>query len=797
MTRPSEADRIRASRLALLDDDALLGRALTRSLSDHADGWFHRLGEGLASGWALLATGGYGRGQLFPGSDVDVMLLHPKHVDADTAAEVARDLWYPIWDAGMKLSPSVHTERSALRLAGDDLPTATALLDARRLAGDHDAYQRLVGRAAEQWAATPWRWLGDLAAANEDRWRRAGDVSARLEPDLKDGRGGLRDVDALRWALATGRDDVDAALETPVDDVVVDAGVLVEVRAATHRLTGRTSNVVQLQDQEAIAVACGYRDADEMMRTVSAAARRIEWATGRFWDELGRLVASGGRRHRGGRRSYPLAPDVVAVGESVAVAPGANIDDPSLCIRVAAAAGHAGQRIAKSTLLQLRSGHHDPDAPWTDATRRAFLSLLGCGPSLIDTIDSLEHFGLFSRYIPEWRAINSCPQRNAFHLYTVDRHLLQTVVEADRLVRTVTRPDLLLTAALLHDIGKGRDDDHTELGIGLTRTIAERMGFERPDVQTLCRLVECHLLLAETATRRDVEDERTAELLASAVGDLHTLALLRALTEADSLATGPTSWTPWKRTLVDRLVELTQAWFNGTDPNGRAAPLRAHLDDGITLDGDGDIRLQYRPTHDDLGVVTVTSSDRIGLFAAIAAALALHGVEVLAADVSTTDAGVAVDHFHVVGGEHVPWATVEHLLHRAALGEVDLDERIAQRMANHRPRRHAVAAQPPTTAILVNNDASATATVVEVRSPDAEAMLYRLAVVLRDHDLDVLGAKVATLGHEVVDVFYVRAGGSPLTPDRHEPLRSALAEAVETATNPGSRVARSDRRSHG
>lgn len=788
MTQPSDraigdagfGERIRSGRSELLANRGLGGRRLTRALADQMDGWFHRLGSGLGPGWALAATGGYGRAQLFPGSDVDVVLIHPRQVSQDAAAEAARTLWYPMWDGGVKLSPAVHSERTLMQLAGGDLATSTALLDIRHLAGDR-AITHQVGRAAhQQWQKRPWMWLAALRAANEQRWGQAGDVSARLEPNLKDGRGGLRDVDAFRWALAVRRDDVTDALDLPTDDLVLGAADLVDARAEVHRITGRATNILLLQDQDAVAEACGAADADALMIGLSAAARQIEWASDRFWAEIDLLVERGGSPRRGGAaRAVPLTAEAVVRDGEVELTADAGLDDQSLTFRVAAAAAHGGHRLARSTLLQLAGSDIAEGAPWGEPTRRAFLSLLGSGPALVTAVDTLEFHGLFSRFLPEWRAIYSRPQRNAFHLYTVDRHLLQTVVEAGRLVRSVSRPDLLLTAALLHDIGKGRTEDHTDLGVRLTVEIAERMGFATADVDVLSTLVRCHLLLPETATRRDLDDPLTAEQVAAQVGSATTLTLLRALTEADSRATGPTSWTPWKQRLVDSLVVSTAATFRGDAATAERAPLTDGVGEVAARAADGGLHVRYWPgSHGDAGVVAVATPDRAGLFATIAGAFALHGVSVLSADVWTTADRLAVDQFQVIDADEVHWARVEQFIRRAMSGEVDLDERIRQRLAAPRLRRRADAAAAPVTEIQIRNDASTTATMIDVRSPDAEAVLYRLAVVLRDHGLDIQSAKVATLGHEVVDVFYVQHNGAQIGEHAHESLSADLARVL-------------------
>lgn len=768
----SAPERIRAARAELLGRTDVSGRTLGRRLCDQMDGWFASLSAGLPSGWALAATGGYAAGQLAPGSDVDVVLLHPDRGVSETAAtEVSSSIWYPLWDAGLKLSPATHCPRSLTRLAADDLVTATSLLGIRLLGGDVRMVEAVRADARARWRKHPWSWLDRLALANHERWERHGDVASLLEPDLKDGHGGLRDHDAIRWALLTERDEVVRALEGPPEDLAVAAATVAAVRVELHRTTGRSTNVLLLPDQDAVAAAAGYDDADDMMLAVSAAARLIEWTSDRFW---GRLADR--REHRDGRgRSGPvdLGDGARLVAGEVSLATGSDPAQPATTFRVAAAAAHGGFRIARATLLQLANATPTRPPAWDERTRQSFLSLLGAGPHLVETADALEHHGLWSRFLPEWEVVRSRPQRNAFHRYTVDRHLLQTVVEADRLVRRVSRPDLLLVGALLHDIGKGHPGDHTEVGTELVDGIARRMGFDEADVDTLRCLVDCHLLLPETATRRDLDDPRTAEIVAHRVGDLDRLGLLHALTEADGRATGPTAWTAWKAGLVDQLVDVTAAVLRGhqvvvasTPPTDDFAGLveRAHTEGAPCLE-------PRREAGADR--VLAASVDRRGLFADIAGTFALHGVEVRSADVWTTPDGVAVDRFVVDGVAEPDWGRVEADLRRAVNGELDVAATLAARARRH-IRRTAQSASPPQLEVIISNDESATTTMIDARAPDGVAVLYRLAAALRDLDLDIRSAKVVTLGHEVVDVFYV----SRVPVADHPRIRATLLAAL-------------------
>jgi len=757
--KPVDAATIKRVRAQLVGDPDLAGRGLARRLSQQADSWFESLAADLPSDWSLVATGGYARGVLAPGSDIDVVLLHPPKVSDSKVKEVAQTLWYPMWDAGIKLSPSAHTVKSMLGLASDDLDTATSILMLRCLAGAPEPVAELQAAAREQWRKRPFVWLQKLLEGAEQRWERFGDVASLLEPDIKDGRGGLRDHDMIRWALRVERADVSAALEDPVEDLAAPAEFLLATRCELHRVTGRPVNTLLLQDQDRVAEAMGFADADALMLNLAGAAHTIEWATDRFWTRVAALVRTGGRSGKPGRAPTPvlIAPGVVSIDDEAHVAPGADVDEQSYVFRFASAAAHAGIPMAGRSLRMLASRGTPPGEDWTEGTRRAFVSLLGSGKWLVHTVEALERYALFSRFLPEWRHVRSLPQRNAFHTYTVDHHLLQTIANANEHVRDVGRPDLLLVGALMHDLGKGHPGDHTDVGVDMAAAVVGRMGFSDDDIRIVTAMIQHHLLLPETATRRDLADPRTAANVAEAVGDLATLELLHALTEADSLATGPAAWSSWKKSLIDQLVEATAEIIQHGPSNASPPSLSDDLDRlGALTAADGQVHLEHVESG-DIELVRIAIGDQSRLFARIAAVLALHGLDVVGAAAITRADGVAVDEFRIarVAGMEPDWKRVENDLRGALSGEVDIDARLEQRLKSQSRRRRPMAAAAPRLEVLVSNDASDSTTVVEVRAPDAPVVLYRVAHALSTSGLDIRSAVVATLGHEVVDVFYV------------------------------------------
>ncbi len=747
-------------RARLLDDGAVGGRALARALSDAADAWLAELfaeataaaadrrdpaavsdGAGAGSGsMALVAVGGYGRAQLCPYSDLDVVLVHDDGVDAGRIADA---IWYPVWDAGLRLGHAVRTVADTIAFAANDLETASGLLELRHVAGERRIVDELASAVEVMWDRSAERLLGELAEGSERRHERHGEVAFLLEPDLKLGRGGLRDVQAVSWADRCWQLCSDSERDT-LDEC---EGALLGARVALHALVGRADDRLLLERQDAVAAALGL-DADALMADVAGAARSIAWIGDDVMRRVRRCVD--GPRRIQGDRDRPLAPGVIRRDGAVHVVADPSTD-PAVALRAAAAAARSDSPIARESLALLADQLGEYGDPWPGDARDRLIDLLGQGRPAISVMEALDHVGVLTRILPEWAPVRSRPQRNAYHRYTVDRHLLEAAAEASRLTERVRRADLLLVASWLHDLGKGSPGDHTEAGERLVRDIGRRMGFPAADVETLARLVEHHLLLAEVATRRDLSDEVTLDRVADAVGDTGTLELLSALTEADGLATGPSAWGEWKASLVHTLSERVMVRLGGghlelggflTEEHRRLLAER-----GVTIRGRGDL-------------LTVVNTDRPGGFSRIAGALALKGLDVLEANAHSED-GIAVSVFKVVRstGEPPVWDGVVEAVEQALTGHTALEARVAERERLYAPRKP-VSATPARTSIEVTNAESATSTIVEVRTGDRIGVLFGITRALAELDLDVRHAKIQTLGHEVVDVFYVadRAG---------------------------------------
>src|SRR4051794_39569176 len=722
-------------------------------------------------GIALVAVGSLGRGELPPQGDLDLVLVHEGRPEI---AAIADALWYPVWDAGLRLDHSVRSVSVAVAVASTDVKAGLGLLDARLVAGDAELAARLRTATLGSWRQAASRLLPQLRDLRRGRVRQVGELAFLLEPDLKEAYGGLREGQVLRAvAAAQLADEPDAELEEVY-------AFLLDVRDELRRRTGRPADVLIRQEQRPVANALGLADEDALLREVSLAGRRLAFVADETWR---RVEAALVRRPRGGYgrvRRDPLAGGVVRRGDEVVLAQGARrAAAPGLLLRAAAAAAREDLLLSPYTLKVLAVHSPPLPEPWPAEVRWSFLRLLASGRAAVPVLEQLDQEGLLSRLIPEWDRVRSLPQRHPWHRFTVDRHLVEAAAAAAELTRDVDRPDLLLVSALLHDIGKGWPGDHSEVGEPIAAEIATRMGFAAPDVAMVALQVRHHLLLPATATRRDIDDPATIQRVADTIGhDGAALQLLHALAQADGAATSASAWSPWKAHLVAALVARVQARLGG-GPMPEPEPVLHPTEPQVT----GEVTVGIEDVADGQQV-TIGAPDRPGLLSICAGVLALNQLDVRAAKMSV-EAGYGTGVFAVrprFGRAPVPEILADAM--RAALGgTLPLAERLRQREADYRQDAARLAAPRIS---WHNGEVSGTATgIVEVRAGDRAGLLYRLTAAITDEGLDVTSARIETLGADAVDSFYVcNPSGSPVDPGQRQRVDAALVAATLGAPAP-------------
>ncbi|MGW5846433.1 [protein-PII] uridylyltransferase [Streptomyces sp. NPDC055254] len=784
-----------AARLRLLQEESRSGPARRSALAGLTDDWLNSLfttavRETGVRGAALVAVGGYGRAELSPRSDLDLVLLHDGKAEPRALSALADRVWYPVWDLGLALDHSVRTPAEARKTAAEDLKVHLGLLDSRVVAGDAGLLAGLRTSVLADWRNQAAKRLPQLHALCRDRAERAGELRFLLEPDLKEARGGLRDATALRAVAASWLADA------PREGLVEARRRLLDARDALHLVTGRSTDRLSLQDQDQVAARLGLLDADALLREVYAAAHVVAYAGDVTWREVGRVLRARAARPRlrgllGPRGTQateraPLAEGVVESDGEAVLALAARPDrDPVLPLRLAAAAAQAGLPVSLHALRRLAAQAKPLPVPWPAEAREQLLTLLGAGEPMVAVWEALEAEGLITRLLPDWERVRCRPQRNPVHTWTVDRHLIETAVRASALTRRVGRPDLLLMAALLHDIGKGWPGDHSVAGEVIARDMAARVGFDAQDVAVLGTLVRHHLLLIDTATRRDLDDPATVKSVARAVGSIGTLEILHALTEADALATGPAAWSAWRGSLVADLVARVAAVLEGAAPAARDLEVPTTEQERLAVEAlrtrEPVLALHPRQEEDAVGgELVVAVPDQPGVLPAVAGVLALHRLTVRAAELRSLELpdrlGEVLVLRWLVAAEYGSLPQAARLrtdLVRALDGSLDVPAKLAEREAAYPKRRGVVPPPPRVTAVP---DVSSLATVLEVRAPDAVGLLHRIGRALEAGGVRVRSAHVSTLGANAVDTVYVvDADGKPLP----APAAAALAGAVE------------------
>ena len=757
----------------------------------------------------MVAVGGYGRGELSPFSDIDLLfLVRPR---SELSPATLRGLLYPLWDAGWQVGHSLRTAKEAVDRATQDLDAATAALSARLIAGNpgHFAefHDRFAGWVAKQ-KKSLIRRIADGTRARHATAERGGWV---LAPDLKNDIGAMRDVHRLGWLRAiVGAGEIPHHVTRPYD-------VLLAAREALHGEVNRKLDRLRIDLQPRVARRLGFDTEDgpdELMMHIHSAARTIEFDSATLSEEIAAPVIGGPRRSG----SVTHLSRGLRIEDGVIVTAAETETTPAAGMAVIEAVAATGRPCSARTVSWL---HHcfegEVPACWDPRTRDSFLASL-TGMHVTQALELMDHAGGW-RLIPEWSRIRGRAQHDPYHRYTVDGHLFITVREVERALdqdplaamSASQAGDLvaLRVAALLHDIGKGSGTDHSVVGEELAGAVSRRIGLGPETTREVAQLVRWHLLLVDTATRRDLEDGAVIAQVADTIGDGRILRLLYVLTIADAKATGPEAWSEWKAALVGELfrkafvaletgelparsdvVEKARD-VEAYEPSlaGRADQLLAtlppsYIEATAVEDMADELRMLLQPPQPgqvkcriyegpEESAITVCLPDRPGTLSRTAGVLALHRVSVRSARAFVTSTGVAIERFAVVPPSAGTFERVRHDLEAVYSGKLALEARLDQKIADY------AAGEPVDPRVAILQDASAHSTVIEVRSTDVLGLLYAITAAMSELDLDIHVAKIDTLGERVVDVFYVRTSwGSKLGDEQAGEVQRAIEHRI-------------------
>jgi [protein-PII] uridylyltransferase len=735
---------------------------------------------------AVLAIGGYGRGRLSPRSDIDLLILTPP--GAPEPRRALRELLYPLWDRGASVGHSVRTPSDTIEFAKRDLYLLTALTTTRCVGGAQVLYEDLIGRR-DRWFSRDARTIcRSILESAEHRRRTFPRAAWSLAPNIKDGAGGLRDVNTIQWLQMIG---AEIQLSAEARDAVE---LLYAIREPLHDITGRRTDELHIEIQGTIAHRLGYKAeaVDQFMSTVHISARKIEHETTQGLDRAA-LGLLGGPRRSGA--TTHVAPGIAISDGALRLTRESDDIDLATAIRLLAIASHTGRRIALDQYGRLEESILLPTT-WTRESRDEWIHLLA-GKNAVAVLELLDNLGVLSTLLPEWNHVRGRALYDPYHQYTVDGHSFHAVAEISNVIgndpigrhAATEAGDLtsLYFAALLHDVGKGSGGDHALEGERLARSICKRMGYDHKTCEEVAYLVRHHLLLTDTATRRDLDDGAEIERVAKVASHARGLQLLYLLSVADARATGPRAWTDWKASLLAELYRKVMAVLETgdlpprADIGGKAREVEllepaligqaeeilstlppSYLSSATPSEMAGELQLLSCPPAEGniqsrveqsaggRALVTIVTADRPGMLARTAGVLSLNRISILKAQAYSTSSGLALQRFVVEAPSTESWNRFHADLTDAFAGRLALDARLRRKALDYRPRL------PLNIDVRILDHASEHSTVIEVRARDALGLLYCTTAALADLDVDIHVAKIDTMGNRVIDVFYVR-----------------------------------------
>lgn len=811
---------------------------------------------------AIIAVGGYGRGLMAPGSDTDILFLLPYKQTA-WGESVAEAMLYVLWDMGLKVGHATRSVDECIRQARADMTIRTGILEARLLLGERALFNELTSRFdSEVVQGTAAEFVAAKLTEREDRLKRGGQSRYVVEPNVKDGKGGLRDLHTLFW-IAKYVYRVHETRELVAKGVFTDEEARIfrrcedflwSVRCHLHFVTGKAEERLSFDVQREMAERLGYvshpgmRDVERFMKHYFLVAKDVGDLTAivsaaledrhdKPVPRLNRMIA---RLRRSPRRTFKETTDFIVDNDRINVADSSAFGrDPVNLIRIFHLAGKHGlafhpdaMRLATRSLklIDARLREH-PEA------NRLFLEILCSRDSAEIVLRRMNETGVLGRFVPEFGRVVAMMQFNMYHSYTVDEHLIRSIgvlarIEqgdrpdfglANELMQQIKNRQLLYVATFLHDIAKGRPEDHSIAGARVARKLCPRFGLSPSDTDTVAWLIEQHLTMSTIAQSRDLSDRKTIENFAAVVQSLERMRLLEILTTADIAAVGPGVWNNWKSQLLRTLYYETEPVVTGgfsesnrTQRVGRAqAEFRAAMKDweapaleayaarhypSYWLQTDRDQQVAHArfiveaetagralatatKTDPARGIteLTVFAPDHPKLLAVIAGACASAGAHIVDAQISTTTDGRALDTISLTRAferdedELRRADRIAGAIEKALSGEIRLPEVVAKKLTK-RPRAFTVEPE-----VTLNNSWSNKHTVVEVSGLDRPGLLYGLTQTLSRLNLNIASAHVATFGERAVDVFYVTdlMGAKIMGAARHSAIRRALLAVLD------------------
>lgn len=831
--------------LNILWDRGVYGTDLLKEHSAFMDRFistsYERVDDCLKKQTALIALGGYGRQEHFPFSDVDLMVLY--HPDTkDRISEVSEAVFYPLWDAGLDVGHGVRSISECLDDASEDFFFQVAMLDARLICGNRDLFYELIDRFKKEFVEGRRReFVYQMIAHREERHRRFGDHAYLLEPNIKEGRGGFRDIQSVLWTSKTmfgissmhGLVEEGLILKNEGERVEQAYNSLIRIRNSLHYTSGRKNDRLYFEYQEDIARKLRHYDSNSMlgvesfMGHVYTCMESIAVVSDLFFDHVNDTLTGNLNERR-----ITLEAGIELVADKIHASPEETyINKPFMLMRIFEVASQYNATLHYRTKRAVTANASLATADSFRNSKKvasSFLKSIKNPSSSKYLLETMLETTLLQSYLPEFEHLIALVQHDVYHTLTVDRHLVQTVHEIHNLsnehAALFEGSDIqtLLLAGLFHDIGKGLGGKHEARGAELAGQISKRLGLSHNEIETLQFLIRNHLFLINIAVRRDLEDESLIIKCARRIKDPCRLKMLVLLTIADSMATGPGVWNEWKAALLLELYHkiahlLEQPELIDPEREQAVEWMREQVaerlkDEDLTVAEDlpEDYLLSFTPdavSHhlnlrrellekrkgvilkaEDRGnhwSILLLAKDKTGLLARIFGILSLHNMSVLNAQIFTLPGGVAIDTIDVKGTidndfKQVDWLQIEEQLIKAINRRLAVSYRLDEKFRGL--CKSATAASRPAKAVI-ENESSDFFTIIEVFSDESQATLYKITLTLADFGINIFKAKIASKADQSVEVFYVLDDQGEKIDDKEfvDEIKNALIYAAETA----------------